>query len=344
MPKKLLEQFAYDDPITKSKRLWQYQKGKAPWGRASPKSATRRQGHFAHPENAATEAELEERLEREFEHPVNQFIEAIGYRTFVLQPRHIRALTGYLTMLFNRSRARRAASPQQVDIMVQALKSLLSDEERLSALIGKLTMEIIRLGLDVRMVTREEVVAAIEKNIAGHSDADEPQRRYIQTIETMIKFADQYMLNGDWNITDFRAGFCPTECRGLSAGLSHDRLAHTSGCPAYQTSDNSVHRRGEHGSGDGCNGALLYKHPIAEARCEAPAALRKDAVRFRGFLAPTRRLQRGAIRYLDGKAAAELTGNRLCGMSPRAGPILTIGRRGGGTIAQSKGNSQRESC
>ena len=29
-PKKLLEQFAYSDPITKSQRLWQYREGRAP--------------------------------------------------------------------------------------------------------------------------------------------------------------------------------------------------------------------------------------------------------------------------------------------------------------------------
>lgn len=102
VPKKLLERFAFDDPVTHSKRLWRYQKGRAPYGRAAPKTATRRDGHFAEPANAAKEAQLEEQLERKFEHPVNQFIEVIGYRTFVLQPSHIKALTGYLTMLFAR--------------------------------------------------------------------------------------------------------------------------------------------------------------------------------------------------------------------------------------------------
>jgi len=50
------------------------------------------------------------------------------------------------------------------------------------------------------MVTREEVVTGIENTIAAHSDADEAQRRYIQAVETMIKFADVNMLNGDWGI------------------------------------------------------------------------------------------------------------------------------------------------
>jgi len=117
-----------------------------------------------------------------------------------LQPSHIKALTGYLTMLFTRSRARRAASQGQADVTIDALRSILSDEQRLSEVIAKLTMEVIDRGLAVRMVTREEVVAAIENTIAEHSVADEAQRRYIQTVETMMAFADVNMLNGDWVI------------------------------------------------------------------------------------------------------------------------------------------------
>jgi len=199
VPKKLLERFAFDDPVTHSKRLWRYQKDRAPYGRAAPKTATRWDGHFAEPANAAKEAQLEELLERKFEHPVNQFIGVIGYRTFVLQRSHVKALTGYLTMLFTRSRARRAASQGHADVTIDALRSLLSDEQRLSELSAKHTMDLIDRGLAVRMVTREEVVAAIENTIAAHSDTDEAQRRYIQTVETMMEFSDVNMLNGDWN-------------------------------------------------------------------------------------------------------------------------------------------------
>ena len=88
IPKNLIEQFAYADPITGSKRLWRYQKGQPPYGRATPKAATRCDGHFADPTNSAKESELEERLAQEFEDPVNQFIDMLGYRTFVLTNTH----------------------------------------------------------------------------------------------------------------------------------------------------------------------------------------------------------------------------------------------------------------
>ena len=96
VPRKLLDQFAYDDPVTKSRRLWQYAKGRAPWRRASPTTATRVNGQFSDPEDAAKEAELEDRLNREFEMPVNEFIEQVGFRTFVLSSLHVRQLTAYV--------------------------------------------------------------------------------------------------------------------------------------------------------------------------------------------------------------------------------------------------------
>lgn len=75
VPRMLLEQFAYDDPRTKSKRLRQYQKGLPPWWKASPGRATAWNGHFADPANAAKEEQIELRLKQEFEDPVNEFIE-----------------------------------------------------------------------------------------------------------------------------------------------------------------------------------------------------------------------------------------------------------------------------
>jgi hypothetical protein len=48
------------------------------------------------------------------------------------------------------------------------------------------------------MVTRKELVAAIENVIAKRTSADEAQRRYVQSIETMVEFADGNMLNGHW--------------------------------------------------------------------------------------------------------------------------------------------------
>jgi len=199
VPKKLLEHFAYDDPITGSRRLWRYEQGLAPYGRAAPKTATRWEGQFAHPDNATKEAEVETRLKREFEDPVNQFIDDLRYQTFPFTPTQVRLLTAYLTMLFHRSRARRAASTGQQEALINAFRALRDDDELLAQLVGKMTMDLIPAGLR-RMATKEEAIMAIDNRIAEESKGDSAQRGYLHTMETMMEFSDNAVRDGAWRI------------------------------------------------------------------------------------------------------------------------------------------------
>lgn len=201
VPRKLLEQFAYDDPRTKSKRLWQYQKGLPPWWKASPGRATAWNGHFSDPAHSAKEEQIELRLKPEFEDPVNEFIRMIGYRTFFLDARRIYLLTGYVRMLFNRSVARQAASAINAVTKLDAFRALLKDDEKLATLAAKYTLDMTQRGHRLgRMVTKQEIIEAAEKAIALHSDPDEAQRDYIHALETMMNFPDETMLNGSWGI------------------------------------------------------------------------------------------------------------------------------------------------
>jgi hypothetical protein len=130
VPRFLLDQFAYDDAITNSRRLWCYEKGKAPFRGISPKTATRIPGHFADPANAKREAELERRLNEEFETPVHQFLRDLPYRAFVLSPLNIRQLTRYVTLLWTRSQNRRGGTRQQIAISIESTRAFLADEEK----------------------------------------------------------------------------------------------------------------------------------------------------------------------------------------------------------------------
>lgn len=199
VPKKLLEHFAYDDPVTKSKRLWRYEKGRPPYGEAAPKTATRWDGHFADPDDAAKEAAIETRLQREFENPVNQFIDLLKYDTFPFTTLQKRLLTGYVTMLFHRSRARRASSAGQHNTMIAALRAIRDNDDMLGQLIAKQTMALISGGRH-EMPTHEQARAAIDSVIAEHDAGDVAQRRYIATTEHMMELVDEGMRNGDWRI------------------------------------------------------------------------------------------------------------------------------------------------
>jgi hypothetical protein len=201
VPKFLLEQFAYDDPITGSRRLWQYAKGRPPNGFASPKTATRVNRHFADPASEAREAELERRLNQEFENPVHQFLASLRYRTFVLSRLHTRQLTRYITLLFNRSENRKRATEQLTAIAIESTRALLANEEKLSRVAGRWTLQMIRLGYtgDVP-VTSDHVRQSLEKMIARMQSRDHQQTTYADSMERAMSYLDEGLDNGQWNI------------------------------------------------------------------------------------------------------------------------------------------------
>jgi len=146
VPRLLLDQFAYDDSVTKSRRLWCYEKGKSPFVGASPKTATRIEGHFSDPANEERERRLETRLNEECENPVHQFLPNLRYQKFVMSRLHVRQLTRYITLLWNRSQNRRGATKEQIAIAIESTRSYLTDDEKLRKIAARWTMEIIRLG------------------------------------------------------------------------------------------------------------------------------------------------------------------------------------------------------
>jgi hypothetical protein len=200
VPKKLLEQFAYDDPGTKSRRLWRYEKDKPPY-RASPRTATRFDGHFFDPRNPGREDELESRLNREIEQPVNLFIEHAGYRTFVPSRLHIVQLTAYMVLLWHRSRARKAATRVQVGISVSSMRALLANDQQISALAGKWTLDMIARGHPLaRTITPGEVRQALVKAIDDQLADDQIQHTYADTIERALSRLDDGMIDGNWEL------------------------------------------------------------------------------------------------------------------------------------------------
>ena len=200
VPRKLLEQFAYDDPVTAAKRLWRYEKDRPPYWKASPRTATRIDGHFSHPEVAAKEAELETRLNREFEEPVNSFLFEIGDLDFVPTDGRRRQLTFYVTLLFNRSKARRKASTHLQRVSEHALRLFLENESQVQTVAAKWSMDLL-LGDLVKhgLVTRELVIASARACAAKFPTEVKAQKSYLNTIEEAMSHIDDKLLAGEWN-------------------------------------------------------------------------------------------------------------------------------------------------
>ena len=200
VPRKLLEQFAFYDPGTKSKRLWTYEKNLPPY-MSSPKSATRWNGQFADPRVAAKEEELEKRLQREIEQPVNEFLELMKYSAFVLSLAHTRKLTRYITLLFHRSRARLGATQHLLDKMLGSMRTLLANDEQLQAIADKVTVDLLVSGVRLeRNATKGEIAAVLMRTIEQHEAADQLQHNYAKTVERMLSFEDEDLQNANWDI------------------------------------------------------------------------------------------------------------------------------------------------
>lgn len=201
VPRFLLDQFAYDDPMTGSRSLWEYRKGRRPYGSVSPTVATRINHHFADPADAEREKRLETRLNDEFEYPVHKFLSQFRYRTFVLSPIHIRQLTRYTTLLFNRSKNRRGGTKQQVEIAIKSTRSFIADTEKLAKVAARWTFEMIRQGYELdRAVDANDVRRAGERMIAEMQTAEHQQTTYCDSMERAMAFLDEPLANGQWNI------------------------------------------------------------------------------------------------------------------------------------------------
>jgi hypothetical protein len=203
VPRFLLDQFAYDDPKTKSRRLWQYAKGRAPSGKASPTTATRIDQHFSDPADAQREAQLETKLNQEFEDPVHKFLRLLSYRTFVMTRQETRKLTRYVTLLFNRSQNRRGGTGEQVLIAIQSTKSFLSDEYKLWKVAERWTMEMLRQGYHLdRPVNSDDIKRSGEKMIAKMETVAHRQTTYCDSMYRAMEFLDDTIDQGQWNILE----------------------------------------------------------------------------------------------------------------------------------------------
>lgn len=201
VPQSLLERFAYYDDQTKSLRLWRYAKGRPPYRNQSPKSATRNSGHFRDPENAAAEAEIEGRLAKEFEHPVNQFVHRLGDSAFIRTDLHRAQLTRYVTLLFLRSKSRRAGTKHLQEIKRRALNSFLANETQLLTVATNWNIDLVCRG--VRMATpisKEDVADRARRHFDRFSGEDAEQQQYMVGIQNGMANLDERMYRGDWKL------------------------------------------------------------------------------------------------------------------------------------------------
>lgn len=202
VPKRLLRQFAYPEASTQSDRLWRYEKNRAPYPKASQDTATRVEGHFADPSDAEIEAAIERCLAYEIEDPVNQFIAHFRDPTFEMTEEQQRKMTRYVTLLFNRSVARKNATEHLLDIRNSALNSFLSNEMQLATVAVHWNLDAFFKGLNFgRLLTEEDVRNAARRYLVTSPSGREAQEWYAQGTLRAIASLDEAMFHGEWRLS-----------------------------------------------------------------------------------------------------------------------------------------------
>jgi hypothetical protein len=180
--------------------MWRYEKGKPPRWDASPRTATRIDGHLADPDNAAKEEILERRLGREFEEPVNKFLFRIRDPNFRVTDEQRHQLAFYVTLLFLRSDARKRASGHTQEVMRQAMNKFLANELQVFNVSAKWSMDLLLSGkMRAGFVSRTDVVKAAHKYVLDADPTIEAKKSYVRMIEAAMVSADEKLLTGQWD-------------------------------------------------------------------------------------------------------------------------------------------------
>jgi hypothetical protein len=201
VPRRLLEQFAYYDTVTKSLRLWRYEKGRTPYWKASPETATTIEGHHADPTNPAKEEELEQRLNTEFEDPIHRHLDGLDDPAFLVSDLNRRRLTFYVTLLFVRSKARRMAAAHLQKVTRHAYESFLANDTQVLTVAAKWSIDLILSGrLKIGYVTRRYVQDSALRLLQESQTEQARQKNYVGTVERAMATLDEVIYSGDWNL------------------------------------------------------------------------------------------------------------------------------------------------
>lgn len=206
IPQRLLRQFAYDDPVTCSSRLWKYSKGRLPYPNASPKTATRIDGFFANPSDATTEAAIEKKLAAEIEDPVHKFISKFNDPSWTMTDQQRRQMTRYINLLFNRCEARKEGTKHTHQIMERTLERFLGNEVRLITVAAQWSMKAFFRGQPLpRLLTPRDIADAARRVIRQIQTESARQKGFTDLMVTAISGsltsrADEAMINGEWRI------------------------------------------------------------------------------------------------------------------------------------------------
>ena len=174
-----------------------------PRGDASPRSATRIDRHFNHPEIEGKEEELETRLNQEFENPVNRFLFQDGIGDLLRIDENRRQLTQYVTLLFYRSKARRDMTAYLNHVTAEAIDQFCANEQHVLTVAANWNIDLILSGRRREAsVTTGIVMNVARKLISSYETERRRQESYAESVERAMTYFDDRIYSGRWYVVE----------------------------------------------------------------------------------------------------------------------------------------------
>lgn len=154
--------------------------------------------------------ELERRLQKEIEEPVNSFLSQMSHPSFVPTETQRREMTRYLTLLFNRSIAKREAASHKRDMVSNAVYRFMANEQQQLTVAThwhlRRTMpkywQLHRHSVKNhdRLFTKSDVIRLARKAYESLKTESAMQHSYAASVEMWISYFDDAIFGGEWRL------------------------------------------------------------------------------------------------------------------------------------------------
>jgi len=155
------------------------------------------EGYFADPSDVELERLVETRLAYEIEDPVHKFLPNFSDVSWTMSDLQRQQMTRYITLLFGRCAARRAAEAHLQDIKIYALNKFLSNESQLLTVAMHWSINAFPKGL---RFTVKDVALGAKRLAAGLRSPSAAQQSFVKSVLGGMTIFDEAMYHGDWRL------------------------------------------------------------------------------------------------------------------------------------------------
>jgi hypothetical protein len=185
--KNLLERFTFKDRHARTGRsIWIYEKGQTPRPSRDLRSECSENGYFSGSPDGRNEMEIDFGLNEKYEIPFNKLLSAMDCDLHIFESfDHKAACAAFVSNLFHRSKARRAATGYMTQILSNEFRALASNEADLKTYAASLSLS------GQRTIFLDDLRAMVERQCERLETEAAQTDTYLSNVEDGTEFMTQ---------------------------------------------------------------------------------------------------------------------------------------------------------